>query len=136
MKITRIIKMGVVVVAVSLCVTAGAARVDVYPQSFEASGWGLDAQFMDVMGSPYLIAHGLGVRVLDAKARVRSRRRESTACGFGRATGRTVIPDDSASSLTASRSQRNLVRVPAHGRGRMAAWFRSVERKQPSRSKT
>ncbi len=70
MKITRIIKMGVVVVAVSLCVTAGAARVDVYPQSFEASGWGLDAQFMDVMGSPYLIAHGLGVRVLDAKARV------------------------------------------------------------------
>ena len=25
---------------------------------------------MDVMGSPYLIAHGLGVRVLDAKARV------------------------------------------------------------------
>ena len=25
---------------------------------------------MDIMGSPYLIAHGLGVRVLDAKARV------------------------------------------------------------------
>ena len=70
MKITRIIKMGVAGVAASLCVSAGAARVDVYPQSFEAGGWGLDAQFMDVMGSPYLIAHGLGVRVLDAKARV------------------------------------------------------------------
>ena len=70
MKIARIIKMGVVGVAASLCVSAGAARVDVYPQSFEAGGWGLDAQFMDVMGSPYLIAHGLGVRVLDAKARV------------------------------------------------------------------
>ena len=70
MKITRIIKMGVVGVAASLCASAGAARVDVYPQSFEAGGWGLDAQFMDVMGSPYLIAHGLGVRVLDAKARV------------------------------------------------------------------
>ena len=50
--------------------TANAAEVKVYPQSFEAGGWGLDAQFMDVMGSPYLIAHGLGVRVLDAKARV------------------------------------------------------------------
>ena len=49
---------------------ADAAEVKVYPQSFEAGGWGLDAQFMDVMGSPYLIAHGLGVRVLDAKARV------------------------------------------------------------------
>ena len=47
-----------------------AARVDVHPQSFEAGGWGLDCQFMDIMGSPYLIAHGLGVRVLDAKARV------------------------------------------------------------------
>ena len=70
MRIARIIKMGVAGVAASLCVSAGAARVDVYPQSFEAGGWGLDAQFMDVMGSPYLIAHGLGVRVLDAKARV------------------------------------------------------------------
>ena len=47
-----------------------AARVDVYPQSFEAGGWSLDVQFMDIMGSPYLIAHGLGVRVIDAKARV------------------------------------------------------------------
>ena len=68
--LTRSIKVGMAGVVASLCVTAGAARVDVYPQSFEAGGWGLDAQFMDVMGSPYLIAHGLGVRVLDAKARV------------------------------------------------------------------
>ena len=44
--------------------------VSVYPQSFDAGGWALDAQFMDVMGSPYLLAHGLGVRVTDAKARV------------------------------------------------------------------
>ena len=49
---------------------ADAARVDVYPQSFDAGGWVLDAQFMDVMGSPYLLAHGMGVRVTDAKARV------------------------------------------------------------------
>ncbi len=49
---------------------AGAVRVEVYPQGFDAGGWVLDAQFMDVMGSPYLLAHGLGVRVTDAKARV------------------------------------------------------------------
>ena len=70
MKIARAVKMGVIVTLASLCAMVEAARVDVYPQSFEAGGWGLDAQFMDVMGSPYLIAHGLGVRVLDAKARV------------------------------------------------------------------
>ena len=46
------------------------ARVDVYPQCFEPGGWALDPQFMDVMGSPYLLAHGLGVRVMDAAARV------------------------------------------------------------------
>ncbi len=45
------------------------ARVDVLPQCFDAGGWGLDVQFMDVMGSPYLIAHGRGIRVADAKAR-------------------------------------------------------------------
>ncbi len=56
--------------AAAAAASAGTADVKVYPQSFEAGGWGLDAQFMDVMGSPYLIAHGLGVRVLDAKARV------------------------------------------------------------------
>ena len=45
-----------------------AARVAVYPQSFEAGGWSLDVQFMDVMGSPYLLAHGRGIRCLDATA--------------------------------------------------------------------
>ncbi|MBR4616903.1 MAG: FAD-dependent oxidoreductase, partial [Kiritimatiellae bacterium] len=51
--------------------TAGtllAARIDVYPQSFDAGGWKLDVQFMDVIGSPYLLAHGCGIRVTDAKA--------------------------------------------------------------------
>ncbi len=44
------------------------ARVDVHPQSFDPGGWKLDVQFMDVMGSPYLLAHGRGIRVTDAKA--------------------------------------------------------------------
>ena len=47
---------------------AHAARVDVHPQCFDAGGWKLDVQFMDVMGSPYLLAHGRGLRVVDAKA--------------------------------------------------------------------
>ena len=33
-------------------------------------GWVLDQQFMDIMGSPYLLAHGLGVPVADAVANV------------------------------------------------------------------
>jgi hypothetical protein len=49
---------------------AFADRVDVYPQSFEAGGWKLDTQFMDVMGSAYLLAHGIGNPVADAKAKV------------------------------------------------------------------
>lgn len=32
----------------------------------EKGGWKIDQQFMDVMGSPYLIAHGAGVPVEDA----------------------------------------------------------------------
>lgn len=36
--------------ALVLMNSAPAARVDVYPQSFEPGGWSLDAQFMDVTG--------------------------------------------------------------------------------------
>ena len=35
------------------------------------SGWVLDQQFMDQMGSPFLLAHGLGKPVEDAVAEVR-----------------------------------------------------------------
>ena len=63
-------RMSVCAVVGFLLASVQAARVDVYPQSFDQGGWALDAQFMDVMGSPYLLAHGLGVRVTDAKARV------------------------------------------------------------------
>lgn len=38
-----------------------------HPASFEG-GWKTDVQFMDVMGSPYVLAHGLGRRVLDSSA--------------------------------------------------------------------
>lgn len=36
----------------------------------DPGGWMVDQQAMDVMGSPYLIAHGLGTPVADAKAKI------------------------------------------------------------------
>jgi hypothetical protein len=41
-------------------------------ESFEnCGGWAVDQQFMDIMGSPYLLAHGLGEPVPDAITSVR-----------------------------------------------------------------
>ena len=57
-------------VLVGMSVLVSFARTDVFPQSFDKGGWALDCQFMDVMGSPYLLAHGLGRPVLDARASV------------------------------------------------------------------
>jgi hypothetical protein len=46
---------------------APAATVLVEAESFaDAGGWVIDQQFMDEMGSPYLLAHGLGEPVKDA----------------------------------------------------------------------
>jgi hypothetical protein len=39
-------------------------------QFAQRGGWVVDPQFMDVMGSPYLLAHGLGVPVTDAVTQV------------------------------------------------------------------
>ncbi len=36
----------------------------------DTGGWVIDPQFMDLMGSPYLLAHGLGVPVKDAQTEV------------------------------------------------------------------
>jgi hypothetical protein len=45
-----------------------AAEVLVEAEAFaDRGGWVLDPQFMDQMGSPYLLAHGLGKPVANAK---------------------------------------------------------------------
>jgi hypothetical protein len=50
---------------------AMAASVLVEAESFaEKGGWVVDPQFADVMGSPFLMAHGLGQPVADAVAKV------------------------------------------------------------------
>lgn len=47
--------------------TLAADRLLVEAESFQShGGWSLDTQFIDLMGSPYLIAHGLGQPVKDA----------------------------------------------------------------------
>lgn len=68
--------------AVALCLAIGlsaplaAARADnsvvlVEAEQFaDLGGWVVDQQFMDQMGSPYLLAHGLGVPVRDATTTV------------------------------------------------------------------
>jgi len=48
-------------------VAAGPASVLIEAEAFgNCGGWVVDPQFMDVMGSPYLLAHGLGRPVPDA----------------------------------------------------------------------
>lgn len=47
------------------------SQILVEAESFEhKGGWVVDQQFMDIMGSPYLMAHGWGNIVADAKTRV------------------------------------------------------------------
>jgi hypothetical protein len=49
----------------------GADRVLLEAESFQhPGGWSLDTQFIDLMGSPYMIAHGLGTPVKDASTNV------------------------------------------------------------------
>lgn len=51
---------------------ARAGTVLVEAESFEKlGGWVIDQQFMDQMGSPYLLAHGLGAPVADAATAVK-----------------------------------------------------------------
>ncbi len=53
-----------------------AADLLVETESFShKGGWKLDQQFMDIMGSPYLLAHGMGVPVEDARTEVTFPRR-------------------------------------------------------------
>ena len=51
--------------------TRAADQLFVEAENFASSGgWSLDTQFIDIMGSPYLIAHGLGQPVKDATTSV------------------------------------------------------------------
>ena len=58
-----------IAVACSLVAVAGELLIEA--ESFsQRGGWVLDQQFMDQMGSPYLMAHGMGIPVADATAEI------------------------------------------------------------------
>jgi len=60
-----------VVFILALPVSANAQQILLEAEQFASlGGWDLDQQSMDQMGSPYLLAHGLGVPVKDATTRV------------------------------------------------------------------
>src|SRR5882757_6493372 len=53
----------------SVCHAAASAFVEA--ESFDnPGGWVLDTQFIEIMGSPYLMAHGMGRPVKDAETTV------------------------------------------------------------------
>ena len=56
----------------SLTFTTCGQNVLVEAESFQdKGGWSLDSQFIEIMGSPYLLAHGLGEAVKDASTTVK-----------------------------------------------------------------
>jgi hypothetical protein len=62
----------VLVLGSLVTVPLAAAEVFVEAESFhDLGGWSLDTQFIHTMGSPYLLAHGLGRPVSDATTTVR-----------------------------------------------------------------
>ena len=61
----RLILVSAALAAFSL--TAQGQHVLIEAEQFaDTGGWDVDQQFMEQMGSPYLLAHGLGVPVRDA----------------------------------------------------------------------
>jgi hypothetical protein len=68
----RGLRLGFCVIACALSLGARAATLFVEAESFSnPGGWTLDTQFIEVMGSPYLLAHGLGKPVRDAETKVK-----------------------------------------------------------------
>ena len=65
-------KLAAVLVAGFFCLSLSASEVIfVEAESFSSKGgWQVDQQFMDLMGSPYLLAHGMGVPVADASTQI------------------------------------------------------------------
>ncbi len=54
-----------------ICLNSTAQTILVEVENFgNKGGWVVDPQFMDIMGSPYLMAHGLGIPVNDADTKI------------------------------------------------------------------
>ena len=61
----------IVIFTIFSSLMAGASDIFVESESFHhLGGWVVDQQFMDQMGSPYVMAHGMGNPVEDAKTTI------------------------------------------------------------------
>lgn len=61
----RIVLISLLLITQLICSRAASLLVET--ESFaQKGGWVLDQQFMEIMGSPYLLAHGMGIPVEDA----------------------------------------------------------------------
>ena len=107
--------------ALLLSVTASfGSGVLVEAESFrDKGGWAVDQQFMDQMGSPYLIAHGMGKPVADAVTTVEFPETGSTS---GRSTGSPPgttgkVPESSPSGSAAGNCPRRSAARAASGCG-------------------
>ncbi len=70
MKFGKAFGLAALLAAAPFCATA--QQVFVEAESFDnLGGWTLDTQFIEIMGSPYLLAHGLGEPVTDAVTTVK-----------------------------------------------------------------
>jgi hypothetical protein len=66
------LSLSLAVLAASASMTLAADSLFVEAEGFaQPGGWVLDTQFIDAMGSPYLMAHGLGAPVKDATTTVK-----------------------------------------------------------------
>ena len=71
LKITATVLLLTAFVSASTVSPLDADTVFIEAEQFEDhGGWVLDQQFMDLMGSPFMLAHGMGVPVQDAKTTI------------------------------------------------------------------
>lgn len=86
----------------AISLSAHASSLWVEAEAFaHKGGWVVDQQFMDMMGSPYLLAHGMGVPVDDAKTTCRFPKTARTLFTSARTIGRrrgTKVPAQAAST--------------------------------------
>ena len=70
-KLQRIIKASLLILFISANSSFSQSTLFIEAESFRnKGGWVIDQQFMDVMGSPFLMAHGLGTTVGDAHTNI------------------------------------------------------------------
>lgn len=68
----RTIKVSLLILFISGYTAFSQSTTFIEAESFsDKGGWVIDQQFMDVMGSPFLMAHGLGTPVEDANTNIR-----------------------------------------------------------------